>query len=95
MAILLLWAFAAILDGEPPGWREGFPAWSLPVAVLALYIIDVLPFLRPAMLNQLTSEHVRLARLRGLPVGPVRGFPRTRGSVTLVGHKTCQSGTAT
>ena len=67
VAILLLWTFAAILEREPPRWWEGFPAWVLPVTVLSLSTIGILPFLRSAMLNQMASEHVKMARLRGLP----------------------------
>ena len=67
MAILLLWTFASILDGEPPRWWEGFPAWVLPVTVLSLPTIGILPFLRSAMLNQMASEYVKMARIKGLP----------------------------
>ena len=67
ISILLLGVSAAYLGEGPRLGRDGFVTWVLPVTVLALFTIGVLPVLRTAVLNQLTSEHVKLARIKGLP----------------------------
>lgn len=65
LAVLLLGP-SPIYTTPLAGWG-GLLAWVLPGSALSLVAMGALPFVRSAMLDQMTSEHVKLARIKGLP----------------------------
>ena len=67
IAIILIWIFAVTLGWLPTSGKEGWANLVLPVIVLALPSAATLRLMRSAMLNQLDSEYVKLARIKGLP----------------------------
>ena len=67
IAIILIWVFAVTLGWLPTSGRGGITHLILPVTVLALPSAGTLRLMRSAMLNQLDSEYVKLARIKGVP----------------------------
>jgi peptide/nickel transport system permease protein len=67
IAIILIWIFAVTLGWLPTSGKGGVEHLVLPVIVLALPSAATLRLMRSAMLNQLDSEYVKLARIKGLP----------------------------
>lgn len=67
IAIILIWVFAVLLGWLPTSGKGGVEHLVLPVIVLALPSAATLRLMRSAMLNQLDSEYVKLARIKGLP----------------------------
>ena len=67
IAIILIWIFAVTLGWLPTSGTGGPENLVLPVIVLALPSAATLRLMRSAMLNQLDSEYVKLARIKGLP----------------------------
>lgn len=67
IAIILIWIFAVTLGWLPTSGKGGIEHLVLPVIVLALPSAATLRLMRSAMLNQLDSEYVKLARIKGLP----------------------------
>ena len=67
IAIILIWIFAVTLGWLPTSGKGGPENLVLPVIVLALPSAATLRLMRSAMLNQLDSEYVKLARIKGLP----------------------------
>ncbi len=67
IAIILIWVFAVTLGWLPTSGKGGIEHLVLPVIVLALPSAATLRLMRSAMLNQLDSEYVKLARIKGLP----------------------------
>ena len=67
VSILLVWVFADILGWVPPKEKGDLVAWILPGATLVLSTMGMLPLLRSAMYVQVSSNHVKLARIHGLP----------------------------
>ena len=67
IAIILIWIFAVTLGWLPTSGKGDLQNLVLPVIVLALPSAATLRLMRSAMLNQLDSEYVKLARIKGLP----------------------------
>ena len=67
IAIILIWIFAVTLGWLPTSGTGGPENLVLPVIVLALPSAATLRLMRSAMLNQLDSEYVKLARIKGIP----------------------------
>ena len=67
IAIILIWVFAVTLGWLPTSGKGDWQHLVLPVLVLALPSAATLRLMRSAMLNQLDSEYVKLARIKGLP----------------------------
>ncbi len=67
IAIILIWIFAVTLGWLPTSGKGDWQNLVLPVIVLALPSAATLRLMRSAMLNQLDSEYVKLARIKGLP----------------------------
>lgn len=67
IAIILIWVFAVTLGWFPTSGKGGLSHLVLPVFVLALPSAGTLRLMRSAMLNQLDSEYIKLARIKGLP----------------------------
>jgi peptide/nickel transport system permease protein len=67
IAIILIWVFAVTLGWLPTSGKGGLSHLVLPVFVLALPSAGTLRLMRSAMLNQLDSEYIKLARIKGLP----------------------------
>ncbi|MDE2899825.1 MAG: ABC transporter permease [Chloroflexota bacterium] len=67
IAIILIWIFAVTLGWLPTSGKGEIDHLVLPVIVLALPSAATLRLMRSAMLNQLDSEYVKLARIKGLP----------------------------
>ena len=67
IAIILIWIFAVTLGWLPTSGKGDVQNLVLPVIVLALPSAATLRLMRSAMLNQLDSEYVKLARIKGLP----------------------------
>ena len=67
IAIILIWVFAVTLGWLPTSGRGGITHLIMPVTVLALPSAGTLRLMRSAMLNQLDSEYVKLARIKGVP----------------------------
>lgn len=67
LAIMLIWVFAVQLGWVPTSGRAGFSSIILPAVVTALFgIAALLRLFRSSMLDTLSTEYVKLARLKGL-----------------------------
>ena len=67
LAIMLIWLFAITLDWLPSSGKGTWLHLVLPIAVLATPGATILRLMRSTMLDQLDSEYVKLARIKGLP----------------------------
>lgn len=67
IAIIFIWIFAVTLGWLPTSGKGDWQHLVMPVMVLALPSAATLRLMRSAMLNQLDSEYVKLARIKGLP----------------------------
>ena len=67
VAVLSILVAVGLLDWTPGYEIDGFARYLLPVSELVLFTVSALPHARSEMLRQLNSEHVKFARIQGLP----------------------------
>lgn len=74
LGLVLLFVFGAWLQVLPVGGRGGFFHLILPAVTLGWYVMaGIMRVLRSAMLDILDAEHIKLARIKGLPERTVIG----------------------
>ena len=67
LGLMLMWIFAVNLDLVPTAGSESFTAYILPASALGLFwVAALMRLVRSAMLDELDSEYVKLARVKGL-----------------------------
>jgi len=68
LAIMLVMAFAVVWPLFPVAFRSGPSSYVLPaIAMAGVAIAGVVRLIRSSMLEVLNSDHVRMARAKGLP----------------------------
>lgn len=66
--LMIMWVFAVQLELVPSAGMRGFTSFLLPGMALALaWVAAIIRLLRSSMLDALDSEHLKLARIKGLP----------------------------
>jgi peptide/nickel transport system permease protein len=68
VGIMMMWAFAVVLELLPPAGRGGLRNIILPAITLGWYVnAALMRVARSSMIDVLDSEYVKLARVKGLP----------------------------
>jgi peptide/nickel transport system permease protein len=68
LGIMLIQLFAVVLGWLPAGGYGGFRYWILPALTIAYHsTAGILRMTRSAMLDVLSTDYVRLARIKGVP----------------------------
>ena len=67
LGLMLMWIFAVNLGLLPTAGSEGIRSYILPASALGLFwVAAMMRLIRSAMLDELDSEYVKLARVKGL-----------------------------
>jgi len=67
LAIMLIWLFSVYFGWFPTSGKGTWKHLVLPVAIMATPGATILRLMRSTTLDQLDSEYVKLARIKGLP----------------------------
>ena len=67
LGLMLMWIFAVNLSLLPTAGTEGISSYILPASALGLFwVAALMRLIRSAVLDELDSEYVKLARIKGL-----------------------------
>jgi peptide/nickel transport system permease protein len=68
LGLMFMWIFAVKFDLVPTSGKAGISTYILPSAALGLFwVAALMRLVRSALLDELDSEYVKLARIKGLP----------------------------